>query len=241
MKWCICNKLSINIDKTKSMIVHGRSIDVNQESLLKIGGKSLQNVSRYEYLGVVMDDKLNMNGHIEHITKKVQGKLCVLRKIRRHITEASALLIFKTLIMCHFDYGDFTVDSGTKVIVDRLDRLHTRALRCIEYRHEVDNGMNITELYHRYNLESLETRRKRHLLKIMFIESKSETNIDVYHPQMVLRSTLNVKMKHKFTRLTKVLRSPHYRGLELWDQLPAEIQNIDNRMTFKERIKLYKL
>ena len=75
----------------------------------------------------------------------------------------------------------------------------------------------------------------------MFIESKSETNIDVYRPQTVLRSTLNVKMKHKITRLTKVLRSPHYRGLELWDQLPAEIQNIDNKTTFKERIKLYKM
>ena len=173
----------------------------------------------------------------------VQGKLCVLRKIRRHITEESALVIFKTLIMtlCHFDYGDFTVDSGTKVVVDRLDRLHTRALRCIEYRLDLNSRMNINDLYHRYNLESLETGRKRNLLKILFIERKSELNIDVYRPQRVLRSTSNVKMKHKFTRLTKVLRSTYYRGLELWDQLPAELQNIDNKLTFKEKINVYKM
>ena len=80
-----------------------------------------------------MDDKLNMNNHIEHITKKVQGKLCILRKLRRYKTEDVALRIVKGLILCHFDYEDFVVESGNKVIIDKLIRLHDRTLRCVEY------------------------------------------------------------------------------------------------------------
>ena len=107
----------------------------------------MQYVTKYEYLGIVIDDGLNNNTHIEHIMKNVQGKLCVLRKVRRHISEEAALLIFKTLILCHFDYGDIVADSGKKVAVGKLDRLHTRALRCIEYRHDIDNRRNILRIY----------------------------------------------------------------------------------------------
>ena len=127
-----------------------------------------------------MDNKLNMNAHIEHITKKVQGKLCILRKIRLHITEEVALRILKCLILCHFDYGDFVVDSGTQVNIDKLDRLYDRIVRCIEYRIGTGNRLSIENLYHKYKLEPLVTRRKRNLLKIMYKESKIEQNIDIY-------------------------------------------------------------
>ena len=103
------------------MSVYSRNTDRVYEPLLKIGERRVQSVSKYEYLGIIMDDRLNMDSHIEHITKKVQAKLSILRKIRRHISEESALLIFKTMILCHFDYGDFVVDSGTTKKTGNLD------------------------------------------------------------------------------------------------------------------------
>ena len=69
-----------------------------------------------------------MNNNIEHVMKKVQAKLCILRKFRRHISEKTALKIYETLIMCHMDYGDFVIDSGTKVKIDNLDRLQIQML-----------------------------------------------------------------------------------------------------------------
>ena len=85
--WCYLSRLYINIDKTKSMVIQSRKINIDQLPSVEISGKSLQNVSKYEYLGVKLDDKLNMNSHIDHIIKTVQGKLCILRKISRYITE----------------------------------------------------------------------------------------------------------------------------------------------------------
>ena len=122
--------------------------------------------------------------------------------------------------------------------IDKLNRLYDRSLRCIENRTEAGNRMSMEELYHRYKLEPLEKRRKRNLLKIMYKESKTDTNIDVYRPERVLCSTKDVKMKHKFTKLTKIQRSPYYRGLKLWDELP---QDIDSNLAFKAAIKKYRL
>ena len=97
--------------------------------------------------------------------------------------------------------------------------------------------MELTDLYHRYNLEPLAIRRKHNLLKLMYNESKQHVNIDMYRPRMELRSSTNVKMNHKFTRLSKIQKSPYYRGLSLWDKLPKEMQLMESKKEFKERIK----
>ena len=110
-----------------------------------------------------------------------------------------------------------------------------RALRCIEYRLDVKNRLEI--IYHRYKLEPLETRRKRNLLKIMYNESRKETNIDVYY--RVLQSTSNAKLNHKSTRLSKIQKRSYYRGLELWEkQLPPNMQNIGTKLEFKKRFNV---
>ena len=75
----------------------------------------------------------------------------------------------------------------------------------------------------------------------MYSESKLERNIDMYRPHMQLLSSGNVKMNHKFTRLTKIQKSPYYRGLSLWDGLPKEPQLVESRQVFKDRIKKYDL
>ena len=60
----------------------------------------------------------------------------------------------------------------------------------------------------------------RNLLKIMFSQSRDKVNIDYYRPERILRSNQKVKLKSKFTRITKIQRSPYYRGIGLWDALP---------------------
>ena len=112
-----------------------------------------------------------------------------------------------------------------------------RTIRCIEYCLEAERRMDLKDLYHKYKLEPLDMRRKRNLLKMMISESKQDTNIDVTRPCMTLRSSNNVKMKHKFTRLSKIQKSPYYRGLSLWGKLPLEMQHIDTKKEFKDRIK----
>ena len=41
-------------------------------------------------------------------------KYGILRKIRRYISEETAILIYKVMIRPHFDYGDYMIDSSTQ-------------------------------------------------------------------------------------------------------------------------------
>ena len=76
-------------------------------------------------------------------------------------------------------------------------------------------------------------------LNLMYDQSHKSGNIDTKLCNINLRSAKKVKLKSQFTRLTKVQKSPYYRGLALWDVLPDQIQTQPSKIKFKGDIKRY--
>ena len=235
-KWCELNKMSINISKTKFMLISPSTNDCTVIPSLYINDTKLSQVHVYEYLGVQIDDKLTMRPHIDKVCKNVQKKYGILRKIRKFICEETALLIYKVMIRPHFDYGDYLIDSGLQKNIEKLERIQDRVVRTIEYKCGMNRCENIDTLKTKYNIEKLRDRRKRNLLKIMFGHSHNTENIDYYRPERMLRSSKKVKIKSTFTRITKIQKSPFYRGISLWDSLPFAIQHEQGKTAFKNAL-----
>ena len=130
------------------------------------------------------------------------------------------------------------IDSATKYKTNKLERLHKRAIRTIEYRLDMENRKTLDDLYSRYNLTSLYQRRVEHLLLFMYKISKDATkNIEFQRPKIELRSKNKVKFKFKFKNITKVQNSPFYRGTFLLDQLPNKLQLEPKIHVFKNGVR----
>ena len=124
--WCNLDKLTINSEKTKHLCITNKKRLLNlhiQKAQINLG-----NVESYEYLGFNIDKQLTMSTYVNKIIKKVSHKLYTLSIIRRYLSEKTASLVYKVMIMPHFDYVDFVIDSAIKVKTDRLERLHKRAI-----------------------------------------------------------------------------------------------------------------
>ena len=52
---------------------------------------------QYEYLGMLLDDKLSMNEYADAVWKKTNAKVGILATIRRFILENTAAKIYKTI------------------------------------------------------------------------------------------------------------------------------------------------
>jgi hypothetical protein len=62
--WLCSNKLSLNIEKTKAMIVTlKKNIDKNMK--VKINNNIIDYVTEYKYLGVILDEHLNFNAFVD--------------------------------------------------------------------------------------------------------------------------------------------------------------------------------
>ena len=109
--WSSTNRLSLNLAKTKYMVIkHNR---VNDETELKLNGHKINNVRQYEYHGMVLDDKLAMNNYLDVMWKKTNAKIGILAKIRCFISEKTAIRIYKCMIRPHLDNIDFVIESGS--------------------------------------------------------------------------------------------------------------------------------
>ena len=64
-EWCKVNRLSINWSKTKQKVVSRDCPDYVNILVLKIDGESISNVPFYNYLGVIMDNKLRFDNFLD--------------------------------------------------------------------------------------------------------------------------------------------------------------------------------
>uniref|UniRef100_A0A1A8ATP4 Reverse transcriptase domain-containing protein n=1 Tax=Nothobranchius furzeri TaxID=105023 RepID=A0A1A8ATP4_NOTFU len=80
--WCKVNNLSLNVDKTKEMVVDFRRIR-SDHSPLSINGSSVEIVNNIKFLGVHLDKDLTWSLNTSFLYKQSQQRLFFLRRLRK--------------------------------------------------------------------------------------------------------------------------------------------------------------
>ncbi len=81
--WCQDNYLSLNVSKTKELIVDFRKRQQRPYTPLMISGTPVERVSSFKYLGVNISEDLTWTAHIQTQVKKARQKLYHLRQLRK--------------------------------------------------------------------------------------------------------------------------------------------------------------
>ena len=88
-QWLHYNKLVLNMKKTEFMTFGNcqrlarRKCD---ESDISLNDQSIKGTDTFKYLGVVLDDTLSFNGHVDYVRIKVSKILGMLSRIRHSLT-----------------------------------------------------------------------------------------------------------------------------------------------------------
>ena len=108
--WLRENKLTLNLDKTKSMIIGSNRKLGNVSSLsLSIFDTDINTVSSFKYLGVMLSTNFTWTDHIEYISSKINKNLGL------HLPHQARLLFYNSLVLPIFDYVDWA--GGTRTIL----------------------------------------------------------------------------------------------------------------------------
>ncbi len=81
--WCQDNCLSLNVSKTKELIVDFRKRQQRPYTPLMISGTPVERVSSFKYLGVNSSEDLTWTAHIQTQVKKARQRLYHLRQLRK--------------------------------------------------------------------------------------------------------------------------------------------------------------
>ncbi len=104
-KWCIENKLSININKTEFMWFH-KSHDTKFGLVPKLflNGLEIVRVFRFKYLGLVLDPNLTFKQHLAKVQAKVSSCLGCLYGIRKFVPPKVNQILVNAYVLSAYDY-----------------------------------------------------------------------------------------------------------------------------------------
>ena len=124
--WCTRNKLTINSKKTKYCI-YGMRSNVKKSKTINtvpsLNNNILDRVCSYKYLGFILDDHLTFNKHIAKLCKIVSHKLYLLAKVRKFLTTEACIMVFKTMVLSLFEYGDVVFAGTFQENIKKIDLL----------------------------------------------------------------------------------------------------------------------
>jgi hypothetical protein len=129
--WLNTNKLSLNLDKTYSMLF---SLSPTTRSLplsLSINNIPIQRVHHIRFLGVIIDDKLTFSQHISHISNKISKSIGILNKVKRVLNQESLLMLYNSLIHSYLHYCHLIWGQASRTSLNSLVLLQKKALRII--------------------------------------------------------------------------------------------------------------
>ena len=96
--WLASNKLTLNISKSKYMLI-SKSRSIPSLSIC-LNDTQMQSCDTYKYLGVHFDKNLDWKCHIEYITTKISKSCGALAKIRHCVDIKTLTNVFRALIGC---------------------------------------------------------------------------------------------------------------------------------------------
>ena len=105
-------------------------------------------IKYYSYLGVELDCFLSYDKHLDNVVNKASQKLYIFRKIRRFISQSTAILVYKQMIRPLLEYCNIIHNSGKKMKCDKIDNVQSKCIRIIENCYDkVEREMRIYFAY----------------------------------------------------------------------------------------------
>jgi len=124
-EWLCANRLVLNTAKTTTMIIS----DFGLQNLrpVRIAGVDVEFVHESKFLGVIIDDKLSFNRHVEKLSSTVSRSLGMLNRMSDFIPQSVKLNIYYSIIYSRITYAILAWGQSGLGNIARINRLLRRA------------------------------------------------------------------------------------------------------------------
>ena len=106
--------MSFNPDPLKQAqeVIFSRKRNKPHHLDIIFNGNPVKKCSYQKHLGMLLDSKLDFDGHIKGVFDKTSKSIGLIRKLRIFLPRPSLLKIFKSFVRPHLYYGDIIYDKA---------------------------------------------------------------------------------------------------------------------------------
>ena len=240
LNWLAANKLIINLTKTHLMLFTTRSRPESISILAK--GQVINEIKEIKFLGVILDNKLKWNAHIEYISKKISKSVSILKMLKFTFPSNVLKNLYFSLIYPYYTYCNLVWGSAVSTHIEILVKLQKKAVRSISKVGYLDHTGPLFD-----NLKLLQVKEIYDFNCAKFIyQCYNNKNLKNFKDKLHTNSSY-----HDYaTRNKELVRKPEgrlkifdntviERGIEIWNSLHDCIKNVTTIFSFKSQLKAY--
>ena len=239
--WFCANKLSLNISKTNFMLfspnLTNRRSDI---TTLQLGTQIIKRVNCAKFLGLFIDDGLQWDEHIKHLSCKLSSGSYAINAAKRILPRDSLTQLYYSLIHSHILYGISLWGSAYKYNLRRIEVSQNKNIRNIN---NAPFNAHTTILYKKLNIPKLADLYKIELCKLMYCYSTSKLPISLssLFTQNIEVHNYNTRNRHgphiTAMKTNIFLKSFLHQSPLLWSKLSADIKNSTSLSSFIYKLK----
>ena len=243
--WMTKNRLKMNNEKTEC-IMFGNKVQLNKcnTTSIRVDDSDIVLQDKVDYLGVPLDENLNMKYFIAKKCKVAAFYLHNIRKIRNSLSQKAAVQIIISLVISHLDYANAILINLPDKTINPLQRIQNRAAKLILMRKRSDSSTEALKELHWLPI------KWRIVFKVLCLAFKCVNNQAPEYLQNMFvssntgRYSLRSHGRHNFTvpptrSVTFGDRAFAVEAPKSWNKLPIAIQNCGDFTCFKRKLKTH--
>ena len=168
--WYYSNRLHININKCKTMVIGTKSQlrSLNLDDFrLSYDQTPMELVSNAKYLGLFINSDISWDVHVNHLCKQLYFLLSMLRRMSKNFPQSLLVKVYKTFIQPKIDYGITVWGRTTEFNLNKIQRMQNQAARIILKNFDFISTRGI-DLVHQLGLFDIRSRRDYFTQMFMF-------------------------------------------------------------------------
>ena len=242
-KWFSANKLTLNVSKSKFMIVKRSNKKLGNKFVLKFNGKKMEQCTSYKYLGVHLDENLNWKTHVKYICGKLSKMCGIFAKLRHCCSKDLLKVIYFALVESHLQYCNIIWGDACENTLKPLVNLQNKILKILCFSpfgfDDVDDLYTDMKLLNLKQLHKLSKAKFVYKYKNQKLPSSFENFFMVAHSQhnYSLRSRDTNDYQRIWGKTQYGMKKLQYSGVHLWNTIPHEIRNSISMKIFKKKYK----
>ncbi|CAG4971111.1 unnamed protein product [Colias eurytheme] len=247
--WSRENSLVLNKEKTKYMILGTpnmvRRIEC-ENPIVTVENSSIERVNEARNLGVVFDENLRFEKHVNTTIANCFYRLKLLYRIREHLNVEVRIRLCESLVLSKFNYAD--VMYGPRLLRRSKNAIQRVQNACARFCWDVPPRSHITPYLMEAGCLKMESRRRLHLASLLFGVVMTKAPKYLYDKLAWMGEGSVYATRSSFCKLaiprsvTAAFRgSFKYSATKCWNNLPPPILNSISLNSFKQKYKKYLL
>ena len=128
--WLNVNRLALNVSKTNFVIFRANKPVYHNVTLI-MNRKAIEQKDHVKYLGVLVDEHLRWDQHINNVAKKIGRGVGIIAKLKQFLTPHMLKNVYYCLVYSHLSYGIEAWGSASKTNINKLVVLQKKAIRVL--------------------------------------------------------------------------------------------------------------